>query len=186
MKKELVYSIFLECSKYTEDSFWKCVFEDLAYGKSPYGSYISKGFIYSIYKGKEFSYKIDSFKDPESIFNELYFIFTKKLGIYSLEDRSRNKINLEDSNIRNMDWNSIKKKNIKDFVIESYVIDMMKSFTLTIQQSKKLLSIINIAFIFKKLTNEDITFSNGKILKIKGISFKPKQVDYNINIYNCI
>ena len=63
---ELIYPIFLEVCKYAdEDIFWKYVFEDLAYGRSPYGTYITKNFMCCNYKGKEFSYKIEVTKQPE-------------------------------------------------------------------------------------------------------------------------
>ena len=32
---ELLYPIFLEASKHTKDTFWKYIFEDLAYGRTP-------------------------------------------------------------------------------------------------------------------------------------------------------
>ena len=59
---ELIYPFFIDCCKYTDDIFWKFVFEDLAYGKTPYGIYLTKNFLCCNYKGKEFSYKIDSKK----------------------------------------------------------------------------------------------------------------------------
>lgn len=188
MKREIVYHIFLECSKHTEDNFWKYIFEDLAYCKPPYGSYISKGFIYCNYKGKEFSYKIEE-KDPKVMFEELYILFKKKLGLSSVEDKSKSKVDLNDienENIFSLSWPSIKKKSVKDFIIENYIIEMKSLFSLSIPQTKNLLAVINIAFIFKKLNSEDVTFKDGKILKIKGINFKNKEIIYSLNMYNCI
>ena len=37
----------------------KYIFEDLAYGKTPYGAYFNKDFLCCSFKGKEFSYKLD-------------------------------------------------------------------------------------------------------------------------------
>ena len=71
IKREIVYPIFLECCQFTDDKFWENVFEDLAYGKTPYGTYISKDFLCCSYKKKEFSYKIEK-KLPhigDSLFN---------------------------------------------------------------------------------------------------------------------
>ena len=53
----------MECSQFITDKFWENIFEDLAYGKSPYGTYISKGSLTCKYKDKEFIYKIEK-KDP--------------------------------------------------------------------------------------------------------------------------
>ena len=44
IKKDIVYPGFIECLQFTEDIFWENIFEDLAYGKTPYGTYISKDF----------------------------------------------------------------------------------------------------------------------------------------------
>ena len=54
MKYKLIYPFFIECLQYTSDKFWKNVFEDLAYGITPAGTYINKDFLTCNYKDKEF------------------------------------------------------------------------------------------------------------------------------------
>ena len=66
---------------------WKYIFEDLAYGRTPYGTYITKDFLCCNYKGKEFSYKIDTTKTGEQLYNELYNILFNKFGLLSIEDK---------------------------------------------------------------------------------------------------
>jgi hypothetical protein len=44
-KREIAYPVFLEACQYTEDAYWENIFEELAYGKAPYGTYISKDFL---------------------------------------------------------------------------------------------------------------------------------------------
>jgi hypothetical protein len=58
VKKEIIYPIFLECCQYADDTFWENIFEDLAYGKSPYGTYISKDFLCCGYKKKSLVTKL--------------------------------------------------------------------------------------------------------------------------------
>ena len=55
----LAYPCFLSCTEYTEDEYWKNIFEDLAFGITPQGAYISKNYIISNTKNKEFVYKIN-------------------------------------------------------------------------------------------------------------------------------
>ena len=50
IKNELLYPIFLDCCLYADDDFWKYILEDLAYGRSPYGTYIKKIFYVVITK----------------------------------------------------------------------------------------------------------------------------------------
>ena len=59
-KREIIYPIFLNCCQFTNDPFWQNIFEELAYGKTSYGIYISKNFICCNQKRKEFSYKIEN------------------------------------------------------------------------------------------------------------------------------
>lgn len=125
IKREIIYPVFLDCCQYTDDIFWQNIFEELAYGKTSYGIYISKNFICCNQRKKEFSYKIEN-KEPQIIFNELYHIFKNKVGIQSHQEKLVNRKafkQLEDEtnqNIKN-NWGSIKKKNMKELLIELYV-----------------------------------------------------------------
>ena len=187
IKREILYPIFLQCIQYTTDSFWENIFEDLAYGKSPYGTYINKSFLCCNYKNKEFSYKIEK-KDSLQLYNDVYNLLAKKLGLLSVRDKINKKIDFnnieEDLKHTRKSWNNIKKKNIKDLLIENYVIEMKNKYSLSIKQSRKLISSIFIGMIFKVLSVKDINYEDGKILDIDGIKFNEKEVIYERDIYN--
>lgn len=187
IKKEIIYPIFFECCKFAKDTFWVNIFEDLAYGKTPYGTYINKNFLCCSYKNKEFSYKIER-KNPEDLYNDICKLLTKKLGILSTKEKIKKRIdfhkNIEKIKEFRQDWVNIRKKNIKDLLIERYVIDMKNKHLLTIKQSKYLLSIIFVAIIFKAITSKDIEFSNGKITNINGFDFDNKKIHIKQNIYD--
>jgi hypothetical protein len=187
VKKEIIYPIFLECCQYATDTFWINIFEDLAYGKTPYGTYISKDFVCCNYKNKEFSYKIEK-KDSKQLYDDIYLLFAKKLGLLSQIDKINKKIDFdnieEEIKEYKKSWVNIKKKNIKDLFIENYVIDMKKTHNLTIKQARYLLSTIFIGMIFKIITSKDIDYEDGKIKEIKGISFKNKKIILEKNIHN--
>ena len=76
--------------------------------------------------------------------------------------------------ISNKEWKDIKKKNIKDILIENFVITLKQKYSLTNQQTQKLLNLIIIGFNFKIIGNTDIEYDsiNCKILNIKGIDFQ--------------
>ena len=83
IKKDIIYPIFLECCEYTKDEFWRSIFEDLAYGITPQGTFISKGSLCCSYKRKQFSYTIQR-KEPQiknRILDYLNFIFLENLSI---------------------------------------------------------------------------------------------------------
>jgi hypothetical protein len=184
--KDIVYPIFLECSMFAIDLFWENIFYDLAYGNTPYGTYISKDSLCCSYNDKEFSYKIER-KDPEQMYNEIYNLLTKKLGILSLREKAKKRIDFHkiEEQIRESrkNWNSIKKKNVKDLLIEKYVISMKNKHKLSIKQTRYLLSIIFISMVFKVITSKDINYSDGKINSIAGIDFEKKKVILERNVY---
>ena len=186
VKKEIVYPIFLECCEFIEDTFWKNVFEDLAYGKCPYGSYISKDFFCCNYKNKEFSYKIEK-KDTQVLYNDIYDLLVKKLGLLSHKDKIKKKVdfvNIENSiKEYRKNWSNIRKKNIKDLLIENYVIDVKNKHALSIKQARNLLSLIFIGMVFKVITVKDIMYEDGVIQNIEGISFKDKEIVLERDIY---
>ena len=73
--KAIFHDLFVE-------SILENVFEELSYGKTPYGTYISKNFFCCNYKDKGFNYKIDD-KNPEELHNDIYSLLVKKLGLLS-------------------------------------------------------------------------------------------------------
>lgn len=188
VKKDIIYPIFIKCCPFACDSFWENIFEDLAYGKCPYGTYISKDFLCCNYKNKDFNYKIDKNLSPETLYNEIYNLFVNKLGLLSQKDKIQKKkafVDLENSmkNSRK-NWSDIRKKNIKDIMIELYVSHVKSKHSLTLKQAKNLLSIIIIAMVFKVITNNDIYYENGRIQNINGIDFVKKQFIVEKNLYN--
>jgi len=64
------------------------------------------------------------------------------------------------------------KKNMRDILIELYVIKMKNKYLLSVAQAGQLLSVILIAIIFKVITSKDIEFENGCITHINGIDFE--------------
>jgi hypothetical protein len=187
IKKEIIYPIFLECFEYTTDSFWENIFEDLSYGKCPYGTYINKNFLCCNYKDKEFSYKIEK-KNPLQLYTDIYNLFAKKLGLLSSRDKLKKKLDFnnieEELKFNKNKWTDIRKKNIKDLLIENYVIDMKNKYSLSNKQSKNLLSSIFIGMIFKVINIKDICYNDGKINNINGIQFEKNKVIYEKNIYD--
>jgi hypothetical protein len=187
IKKDILYPIFLECSEFIEDGFWESIFEDLAYGKCPYGTYISKNFFCCNYKDKEFSYKIEK-KDSKKLYNDVYDLLTKKLGLLSQQDKIKKKIDFqnieEEIKEGRKNWSKIRKKNIKELLIENYVIEMKNKYSLTLKQVKRLLSIIFIGMVFKIISTKDIIYEDGVIKRIDGIEFKKKEIILLKDIYD--
>ncbi len=186
LKKEIIYPIFLECCQFTQDNFWLNVFEELSYGTTPYGTYISKDYLCCNYKEKEFCYKIEK-KDPENVYKDIYNLLSNKLGLLSNYDKKLKKINFnnlqEDLKYSREKWTNIRKKNIKDLLIENYCINMRQKYLLDITQTRYLFYLIYIAIVFKVIGVKDIEYNNGVIENIDGITIKRKEIVIERDIY---
>ena len=187
VKKDILYPVFLECCQYTEDAYWENVFEELAYGKAPYGTYISKDYLCCSYKKKEFSYKIEK-KSSDIVFEEVYGLLVDKLGLLSQReklDKRKAFSNYEESiKESRQTWGDIKKKNVKELLIELYVVRMKSEHSLSVKQARHLLSIIMVAFAFKVLTSDDICYESGQITSIIGVDFINSQLVIERDVYS--
>ena len=186
MKRELlIYPYFLECCQHTEDRFWKNIFEDLAYGITPYGTYINKDFLTCNFKDREFVYKIQE-KDSKDLYNDIVSIFRSKLSLMSREEimKRKNELYNDENSTLTDDWLSIKKKNIKEVMIERYVLDIKETYGLSMKQAKYLISIIFLAFVFKVFGTNDVSIKEGRIESIKGLEYSEGKIHMKKNIYD--
>jgi hypothetical protein len=174
MKKETIYPIFLEASQYTNDKFWIYTFEKLSIGICPYGVFFLNPTTLSCkFKNKEFTYKFSD-KSAIDIYNELSELLKKKCQIYSNLDHFCQIKQIENliEDTRDQDWNQLKKKNIKECLIENYVIELQNTYNFSNKTLKKLFSHILLAFQFKLLQKTDVCYDTelGKITNINGIT----------------
>ena len=189
LRREILYPNLLECCQYTDDTYWKTIFEDLSYGKAPYGAFISKDTLCCRYKNKDFSYKLITKKDSSKIFAEIYKLLNEKLGLLSENEKLEKANEFARTELRltsqYKSWADIKKKNLKNMLIELFVVDMKKEHNLTIEEAKYLLSTIIVALTYYKAIDgkKDIEFYNGRIRSINGISFEDRKVIIERDIY---
>jgi hypothetical protein len=153
--KIIVHPLFFEASHYAKDAFWKRMLQDLAYNDFPWGITIKENMFICSIKNKEFNFKLDDLSAEELCAN-IYTLFQTKLNIYSNQDCVTQKNNLDTA--ITMEWDDIKKKTLKNILIENYVISMKNKYSLSNKQMKKLFCIIMIGLYFKQIKNKDITY----------------------------
>lgn len=171
MPRELIYPCFLSCTEFTEDDYWKNIFEDLSFGITPSGTYISKKYIISNVKNKEFVYKINIEMDSETIFWDVYNLFSDKLGLKSVQEIEEYKNTIDSSEIIFNSWNSIKKKSIRDSIIINYVTEQSAKYNLSRIKTRELLNMINLGILLKFISNKNILYEDGVIHDIEGFEF---------------
>jgi len=172
-QKNIKYPTFIYCLKYLEnDLFWKNIFEDLIYGKTPLGFFINKDIIYT-------DKKDDSF--PLTYLSQNFEHFCKDLiSFFSQKIKS---VKLIHTNIKIQNWASIRKKAIKDMLVESFVLKMKYQHDLTIEQTRYLKSILLIAILFKILNINDIIIEHNCIQSIKGIVITKNKIDLSNHLF---
>lgn len=197
MKKEILYPIFLQCASQVDDAFWRYVYEDLSYGKCPYGLSLQKNYLSCYVRGKEFSYKIDSDKTPEKVFEELDALLRDRAGILSEKEkmterarlcRQRTTVPLKSSlptAHKKEEWTQVKKKMIRDTLLEQYVLENSQKYNVTSTMAKRVLSLLIVGLMFKTITAKDIFYQNGFIKKIDGFDFEPRKVVIQKNVLHC-
>ena len=168
--KEIIYPHFLHCCQETEDHYWKYIFEDLSYGRAPYGVYFTKGSMCCGFKGKEFSYRVDPNIPVPQLFKEVKTILKSKLGIQSSSDilSSREKFEKTSEQLALHecdDWNLLKKKEVRSLLLENFIISQNSGFNRA--QQKKLLSSLMLAIQLKIINNDDISIYHGRVTEIK-------------------
>jgi hypothetical protein len=188
VRRDVIYPIFLKCISYIEDDFWKETFEEMSYGNCYQGSYISKGFLCSNVKGKEFVYKFID-KEPSKIYHDVSKLLKEKLNIMSKNDRKILISEFEEVEkiiklAKNTEWAEIKKKSYKDILFQNFLIKMKNEYDLRENQIKRLYNSINLGLMLKSIKNSDIIYKNGEILEIKGIQFTKNKYKIDIDIYS--
>lgn len=185
MKKNIFYPVFIKCLSFINDPFWRFVYEDMAYGKCPYGLYLQKNYLCCCIKNKEFTYKIEKDKSVDEIYQDTYNLLKQRVGILSEKEKliQREKA-LKTRNINKKDeWINVKKKMIRDTLLENFVLTKSLNNNLSVNISKKVLSLLIIGLMFKTLNSKDIIYKEGYIKDVNGFVFQPNRVLITKNIY---
>ena len=69
--------------------------------------------------------------------------------------------------IKQAAWGGLRKKKIKDQLIETYVLDLKRAQNLPMQKARDLLSVITMNLIFKQIDSDDVALKNARITDIK-------------------
>lgn len=187
IKREIIYPVFLDAMNYSDDVFWKEIFEEMAYGIAPAGTYINKGVLFCKQISKDFIYKFLD-KDPKKIFDDINKLLKKNNIIMSTNDR---KIILSDfseaekklQELKSIEWVNIKKKSLKDTLFQNFLIESKKKYNLKDFHIKKIYNFINLGLMLKTIKPSDINYKNGEIISINGITFSENTYTLNFDIY---
>jgi len=175
MKKEGINTLMMKCVILTENKIWKSFFENMARGKYPPGITIHKNVIQGSQKGKEIHYKLDSKKSTQEIQMDLMNLFKEHV------QNNENHLSVGQGHTN---WTQVKRKVIRDTLLERYVLERSLSYQLTHYVAKRLLSLLIIGLMFKTISSKNIFYSDGYIEEIEGFKFIPKKVLITKNFFH--
>lgn len=182
MKKTIQYPIFISFLAFVNDPFWRFIYEDMAYSRCPYGIYLQKNYLCCNIKNKEFIYKLEENKDIEETYNDINSLLKNRLGLLSEKERIIQKDSVIKLRNKKEDWINVKKKIIRETLLEQFVMDKSIQFNLSVNVIHKMLCLLIIGLIFKTINSKDIIYNNGIIENINGFVFFPKKVIVTKNI----
>lgn len=164
----ILFPLFLKCYDITTDIYWLNVFEKLAYGKAPFGTYIVDNTLRCNCKNREFVYFIDTTKDIRVLFKEITELLSHKLDMKSTyQDEVSEPIT---------SWSDIRKKSEKEMYIQLYVIKLLKRYSLSITVARELLFKIIIYTTLNYISNHNIIYNDNFIDDITNIKIEDNKV----------
>ncbi len=196
-KKEPIYPVFIECSGYTLDPFWKEVFIGCGFGKCPRGLRIidsnTISVIPAIKNGVKRIYTLPT--GVKEIFTFLSTLLRKELNLRSemdnhLEETSIHQIQSQNRELLNVEeWKDIRNKRLREKKIIDFVLRCKENYELSTIQSKSLLNKIHLGFILKTLSPLSIQYVNDRIESIVGLEWNGNSFDLcyenKVNIERC-
>jgi hypothetical protein len=168
-RTKVQYPIFLEFTHHAKDEYWKLLYEDMAFGKFPAGTFVQNNHFCCFSKGKEFSVALT----PKnfSVFTQVHSLLSNDLGI-----RSEKEKNVMKENVLLSQTAKDPKRLIKDISLTSFIIKKGGAFRLPDHIICKLFSLFIVGFMFKTLLLKDVVFCGNEIQDIRGFSFAEKKV----------
>jgi hypothetical protein len=182
MKKTIQYPIFIQFLAFINDPFWRFIYEDMAYGRCPYGLYLQKNYLCSSIKNKEFIYKFEENKTIEEVYSDINSLLKEKVGLLSEKERIIQKESINRYKCKKDEWNHLKKKIIRETLLEQFVLQKSIQYQLSVGVIHKMLCLLIIGLIFKTINSKDIIYNNGIIENVNGFVFYPKKVLITKNI----
>jgi hypothetical protein len=184
MTIEIIYPVFLKCIPFTDDKYWKNIFENFSYGKCVQGMYFNKSYLCY----KDFRYKIEDTVDPVTLYKTVRSLLVKKMGILSDKDKAlmNNEFARNQGKImeNNTDMSNI--KTLKTFHVNKFVLFNKKLHDLSLKQCQYLKSSIFMLYKIKKISIKDIDFNDQMIQSIKGVTISNRKVEVDYDMYSVL
>lgn len=178
-KKKVLHPVFAECAKLTTDRFWKDLFEKASFGKLLRGFTINRDYL--IYKRGSKSDSVFIPNSPHEAYSVCVSFFQSSAKIYSDEDlrkiREEERLMQLQEQLRERTWSKTLKRQ-KEVLIETYIYELKKKYSLGIEEGKKLEDLINIGLLYNYFNKDNIILEDGMISDIKGLQYNETKGEF--------
>lgn len=178
MSTTIIHPLFEECKNYTLDPYWKEKFSSFARNRFPQGVRYDPTHRNLILKteGKKTEVVGLPEDDPVSCFQTVMKIMREKFNMHSNRDITSRKEEMETESQKNIchfdcEWKKIKPRHLKDQLMMDYVAFLKEKHNLSPAEVRHLISVVQLGFQFKSLSQDDVVFSDGVIKNIEGLKF---------------
>jgi hypothetical protein len=140
-------------------AFWKSVLERVSIGEAPFGTYRIQN---------RLVYRKTQLLLEEATPDEVMEFFATNVG-------------LQLQYVHYATWKEIKRKVIKDNLIQDFVSRSQVQYELEAQEAQRLLSMIHLYLTIKRILPQEIqleTFPHMHIVSIEGVTFRPGKYTY--------
>lgn len=141
--------------------FMRSLLERLAIGDNPLGTILHNDVLH-------FHTHEISLVDRPGLVSDLHTFFHTVVGIPLQFERDEY-----------TQWKQIKKKYIKNYLLENFVVEKQKEFSLSTSQTNQLLASIHLGLVFKRISIQDIVYEQGKIQRIDHLTFSPGKYEFD-------
>jgi len=174
----VIHQIFADCKNYNLDPYWKEKFDKFSKNKFPSGVRYDSNHQNLVLKldGKKSEIIALPVDDAAHTFQIVMKVLQEKLNMRSNRDVKLQKEEMDEFRSQNTcdldcEWKKIKPKHLKDQLIMDYIAKLKEKHNLNDSEVKNLVSIVQIGFQFRSLSQDDVEFVNGIIKTINNLEF---------------
>lgn len=184
-KKTIVYPVFTKCAENCKDDFWKQLFEDLSFSKTPKNIIILNQQIVCTNGKKSLSKLSQSYDFSNKTYNQIYeelipFLQTNS-SIFSTKDLKKKRKVIQDlkkdlAEQNSQKWQQIKNNNLKKIMILDFVIEVKNKYNWDWNHTKNFLNYV-LNYMKRQGSSKKIDVFEGRILSIEGINIENFETD---------
>ena len=186
-KKPPKHQIFADCIEYTLDPYWRKQLEDFSNNKFPKKCTYNGGIItYKVNKTTSIRCILNIEEDdPIQLLNCIKEFMYKNAGLQSdREQAHQNEIVNNRGGLEEFDvWKKLKKKNVKEPIINAYILKLQDKYNLDDIELLKLNNILKLSFEINSIDSTNIEYDgeNAKIDNIDNVEFNPDTRTFTIS-----